>query len=264
MSKGRDTKGIELVAGYNRVGLTRHGHMVYNAQDAYVGASLEAYGEFSQGEVDFLLALIGPDSVVMDVGANYGALTLPLARKARQVYAFEPQRPAFCAMAGSLALNGIENVVCENVAVSDQVGFVTVPRLDFAAKNNIGGLALGTPGTTGLGFYNVRAETLDGYVGRNRIGQLDLVKIDVEGMEENVLRGGMNALRALRPVLYVEADRRERLPGLLAVLDELGYSREQHAPPLFNPDNFRRNRTNIWGSDVVSLNLVCRPPAVIS
>jgi FkbM family methyltransferase len=251
--------GPLLSSGYNRVGRTRYGYMLYNARDQYVGASLEAYGEFSQGEVEFILALLSPASVVMDIGANYGALTVPIAQQVRQVYAFEPQRPAFYAMAANLALNNLENVVCENVALASESGFITVPRLDYAAGNNIGGLELGRPGVTGQGFYNVRAETLDDYAGRNRIRQLDFIKIDVEGMEEAVLRGGQKTIRALRPVIYLEADRESKLPSLRAFIDELGYGQEPHAPPLFNPQNFLGNPKNIWGRDIVSRNWLCRP-----
>lgn len=248
-----------LAAGYNRVKLTRHGYMLFNAFDAYVGASLDAYGEFSEAEVAFILAMLGPDSVAMDVGANYGALTLPMARRARTVHAFEPQRPAFYALAANMALNGLDNVLCENVALADRAGFITVPRLDFAAANNIGGLSLGHPGTTGLGAYSVRADTLDEYAARHRLRRLDLVKVDVEGMEEQVLRGGEATLRALRPVLYVEADRREKVPSLRAFVESLGYRCTEHAPPLFSPANFYGNPRNIWDRDVVSLNLVCTP-----
>jgi FkbM family methyltransferase len=198
-----------MAFGPHRIGETRYGPMMYNPRDTYVGGSIEAYGEFSPGETELLLSLIVADSVVMDVGANYGALTLPLARRARQVYAFEPQRPVFCALAATMVMNGLDNVICENVALGEKPGFITVPRLDFTTANNVGGLVLGHPGTGELGFYNVRAETLNEYVERNRIRRLDLLKIDVEGMEAEVLRGGAEAIRALRPVMYIEADRQE-------------------------------------------------------
>lgn len=225
----------------------------------YVGASLEAYGEFSQAEVDFILPLLRPESVVMDIGANYGALTLPIARHVRLVYAFEPQRPVFCGLAASMALNCIENVVCENIALAAEPGFITVPRLDFTASNNIGGVQLGRPGVTGRGFYAVRAESLDEYVRRNRIRRLDFLKIDVEGMEEAVLRGGEQTIRSLRPLIYLEADRQEKLPSLQAFLSQLGYTHELHTPPLFNPNNFRGNRRNIWQRELISRNWLCRP-----
>lgn len=251
---------VAFANGYNRIKLTRHGYMMYNSHDVYVGGSFDAYGEFSEQEVRFVLSLIGSDSVVMDIGANYGALTVPMARKAALVYAFEPQREAFYALAANLALNCLSNVVCENVAMADKPGAIRVPKLDLDAENNIGGLSMDLSGTTLTG-YEVRAETLDDYVERNGIGRLDLLKIDVEGMEERVLRGGARAIRRLRPLMYVEADRPEKLAALRACITDLGYSLEEHNPPLFSPDNFFNNPKNVWGRQFVSLNLLCRPLA---
>jgi len=244
--------------GYNRIKQTRHGYVIYNVNDIYVGRSFDAYGECSEAEVQFVLSLIGEDAVAIDVGANYGALTLPLARKARHVYAFEPQREAFHALAGSLALNGLGNVTCENVALSDHPGFVRVPRLDYSVGNNVGGLSMDVD-RMGSG-YDVRAETLDDYVSRNRIMRLDLLKVDVEGMEEKVLRGGASAIRRLRPVMYIEADRPEKAGSLKAFVEGLGYRHEPHEPPLFNPRNYFGNTANVWDRNIVSINIVCRPP----
>jgi len=248
---------VAFASGYNRVKQTRHGFVIYNSSDEYVGRSFDTYGECIEQEVQYVLSLVGPDAVVMDVGANYGALTLPLARKVRHVYAFEPQREAFCALAGTLALNGLSNVTCENVALGSQAGFVRVPPLDLHATNNIGGVSMDTE-RMGPG-YDVRAEQLDDYVARNRINRLDLIKIDVEGMEEQVLRGGVTTLRRLRPVLYVEADRPDKTPLLKAFILSLGYSLEPHEPPLFNPRNFFGNPDNVWERNIVSVNIVCRP-----
>ena len=250
---------VAFANGYNRVKLTRHGYMMYNANDRFVGRSLDAYGECCEEEVRFLLSLVGPDSVVLDVGANYGALTLPLARAARLVYAFEPQREVFCALAGNMALNCVANVVCENMALSDRAGTIKVPQLDFGAENNIGGLELDYRGESTQRTYAVRSETLDEYVARSQLPRIDLVKVDVEGMEAQVLRGARATLARFRPILYVENDREDKAPVLLALLAELGYAWEAHAPPLFNPRNFFGNPANVWGMNYVSTNLVCRP-----
>lgn len=249
---------VAFANGYNRIKQTRHGYMLYNSNDIYVGGSFDAYGEFSEAEVQFVLSLVNSDGIAMDIGANYGALTIPLARKARHVYAFEPQREAFYALAGSLALNCLSNVSCENVALADRPGFVRVPRLDLNAPNNIGGLSMNIDRMDPAG-YDVRAETLDGYVARNQINRLDLLKIDVEGMEEQVLRGGAATIRRLRPVMYIEADRPDRVASLKACVAELGYTHEPHEPLLFSPSNFFNNPVNVWGRNIASFNMVCRP-----
>ena len=65
--------------------------MSYYADDYYIGASLKLYGEYSELEIALLRRIIKPDWVVIDVGANIGALTVAFAEMAEEVYAFEPQ-----------------------------------------------------------------------------------------------------------------------------------------------------------------------------
>lgn len=249
---------VAFASGYNRIKQTRYGYMMYNSNDTFVGGSFDAYGEFSEAEVRVVLALVGKDSVVMDIGANFGALTVPLAQKVAHVYAFEPQREAFYVLAANMALSNLSNVTCENAALAATAGLIRVPRLDFGASNNIGGLSLDLTRQSASG-YEVRCETLDEYAGRYQIARLDLLKIDVEGMEEMVLRGGTGTIERLRPVMYIEADRGEKAPALRSLIQELGYTIEEHQPPLFSPDNFFRNPKNIWGRNFVSMNLLCRP-----
>lgn len=52
----------------------------------------------------------------------------------------------------------------------------------------------------------------------------DFLKIDVEGMEEDVLKGAVGLLATLSPVLYVENDRKEKSESLIRCIDGLGYN----------------------------------------
>jgi hypothetical protein len=90
----------------NRVKQCRHGMMLYNVHDLYVGRSLDQYGEFSQGEIDLFGQILKPGQVVLDVGANIGAHTLWFAQTvgpSGTVLAFEPQRIVFQALCANLA-----------------------------------------------------------------------------------------------------------------------------------------------------------------
>lgn len=250
---------VAFANGYNRIKQTKYGYMMYNTHDVYVGGSFDSYGEFSDEEVKFVCSLIKPGDIVMDIGANYGALTVPMALKAREVIAFEPQRPAFYAMTANLALNCLENVVSINAGLSNHGGFIEVPKLKFDDVNNIGGLSMAEaiPGYHG-DSYKVPCYTLDEFVFRHQVDRLDFIKMDVEGMEELVLRGGQSALTKLKPVMYIEADRREKVDSLLKYITELGYKFEYHTPPLFSPNNYFGNKVNKFGN-IVSINVVCTP-----
>jgi hypothetical protein len=76
----------------------RHGTMMYLRQDIYVGRSFAEYGEYSEGEVDLFRQCLRPGDVALDIGANFGSHTIPLAQlvgPGGAVYAFEPQRILF-------------------------------------------------------------------------------------------------------------------------------------------------------------------------
>ena len=104
----------------NELATTRHGTVCVHRFDAYVGQSCLLYGEFSGDEVDFLSALVGPGSVVIDGGANVGAVTLPLAKRVGEfglVVAIEPQRLTFQALCATVSTNHLTNVRTEHAAL---------------------------------------------------------------------------------------------------------------------------------------------------
>lgn len=243
--------GVDL--GLYRLRPTRFGLMCYNPRDLYVGRSLDRYGEYSAAEAALLGRLLRPGAVVVEAGAHVGALTLALARAVAPggaVLAFEPQRLGFQLLCANLALNGIRAVHAEQAALGATPGWVTVPLLDPASSCNFAGLSL------------------EGHAQGDRIRRMrlddmhpercDLLKIDVEGMEGAVLAGAAATIERLRPVLYVENDRRERSAALIEVLLGFDYRLYWHLPPLYLPDNFDRNPVNVFG-DTVSVNLLGLP-----
>jgi hypothetical protein len=88
---------------------------------------------------------------------------------------------------------------------------------------------------------------------------VSLIKIDVEGFEEQVLLGAQETIARSTPIIYLEADRVEKLAGLDDIPKAVGYAHTSHNPPLFNPDNFLNNPANIWEKNYASMNWECRP-----
>ena len=240
----------------NKVKKCRYGDMVYQPNDLYIGRSLDLYGEFSEAEVALFRSLVRPGDVVLDVGANVGAHTVALARlvgPSGAVIAFEPQRLAYYCLCANVALNNLHQVVCFQVAAGEAERTLLVPDLDPDREQNFGGLELGGP-AAGRAGRPVPVQRIDGLA----LSACRLIKIDVEGMEREVLAGAAETIRRCRPFLYVEDDRRDRSAGLRAFLHELGYVLHLHRPPYFNPENVAGRRENVFG-DTVSLNLYGRP-----
>src|SRR2546421_9260159 len=95
-----------LQSAFNRMKRCRHGYMLYNVHDQYIGRSLDRYGEYSEGEIELFSQLIKPNDVVIDVGANIGAHTLWFAQRTLPdgiVIAFEPQRLVFQTLCANMA-----------------------------------------------------------------------------------------------------------------------------------------------------------------
>jgi FkbM family methyltransferase len=245
--------------GSFRLAVCRHGALWFNTADTYIGRSLEKYGEFSELEVALLQQMAFPGSVIVEAGANIGALTVPLARAAGpdgRVIAFEPQRVVHQTLCANVALNGLSHVDCRRAGVGAVAGTIHVPNIPADRPENFGGVSLGRAGdASGTdSFDTVPLETVDGLA----LSSCRLLKVDVEGMELDVLRGAERTLRELRPLVYVENDRAENSPALIDHLLQRGYRLFWHLPPLFQSANFAGEAENLFPG-VVSVNMVGLP-----
>jgi FkbM family methyltransferase len=177
-----------------------------------------------------LLQGLGVDHVVLDVGANFGVYSIAMSRVVGpngQVHAFEPQRLIYNLLVGSVALNSLTNVYCHNVAVGEREGRVEIPQFDYNQPLNFGSIEFTGEQreqlTQARGHDPARAEfvpltTID----RFQFPKVSLMKVDVEGMELQVLRGSMKTIRRCRPLLYVEHLKTDR-EALRQCIMELGY-----------------------------------------
>jgi FkbM family methyltransferase len=166
-------------------------------------------------EIDLLTDIVRkiPErQTVLDIGANFGMHALALARAVGpggKVHAFEPQRIIFNMLAGSVALNALSNLYCYNMAVGDREGSVEIPQFDYAKPLNFGSIEFGPEQREPLDQpRGHRPELLEKVplTSLDRMGfdDVGLIKIDVEGMEMEVLEGAQQTIAKWRPVLYVE------------------------------------------------------------
>lgn len=240
---------------FNQLVATRYGHMIVHAHDMYVGQSLQLFGEFSPGEMDLYHFLLEPGDMVVEVGANLGALTVPIAQRVGErgvVIAYEPQRATYQALCGNLALNSLPNVVAHNNAVGATLGATHVPAVNLTTPDNVGGVEMDPTRPP-----NVAVTTLDADLGA--MPRLALLKIDVEGMEADVLAGAAQLIARTRPVIVAEVDREGKKELTLAWLRAHDYRLYAHNPPLYREPNWRGvTDLNPWPG-VVSFNVVAVP-----
>ncbi|MGE3260741.1 MAG: FkbM family methyltransferase [Bacteriovoracia bacterium] len=161
------------------------------------------YGKM-EGAKNQLYRLAARGDAVIDVGANIGETSLHLARRVGsggRVVAFEPDPRMREKCRRNVELNGAANVHLEPYALSDESRKYLLHRV--SERNPAGNRILTEPA---LDFPSVEVEALrlDEYVGRTGLEGVKLVKIDVEGFEEKVLRGGEAFILRQRPRLFVE------------------------------------------------------------
>ncbi|MBJ9661429.1 FkbM family methyltransferase [Burkholderia gladioli] len=211
------------------VASTVHGTLIVNRNDENqseqygtygVGFNLLETGGFYKSDIDLLVSVLrlkkrqlkGKRKIVaIDCGANIGVHTIELARELSEtgsVVAIEAQKAIYYALCGNIAINNCFNVDARNVAVGAEDGVLKVPHVDYQKKSSFGSLELRKADShedigqapdydRGYDVPLVRIDSL-------RQDHVDLVKIDVEGMEQEVIKGAIRTLESSRPVLFIE------------------------------------------------------------
>jgi FkbM family methyltransferase len=161
-----------------------------------------------------LLAFLKPDGVALDVGANIGAVTVPLALAARRVgsrvIAFEPFSRNIEWNNKNLRLNQIEDVVTivESGLSSEPGEAILMLGGDFLTGATVGNAAVAEPGDNeSWERVTIRLNTLDDLWPTFGNPRLDCIKIDIEGHEDRFLEGAKQTLAMNRPAILMEVNR---------------------------------------------------------
>jgi FkbM family methyltransferase len=208
---------------------TDHGTMIVNRFDYKMENERQGFGvgfkildessfEFSEISIGaFVLEsrrkFFGDGVVAVDCGANIGTHTVDWARQMTRwgsVIAIEAQERVYYALAGNVAINNCFNARLIHAVVGDRNGMAKIPDPDYLTPTSFGSLELKpTRNPEQIGqtidysdakLVQARAMTIDSLALR----RLDLLKIDVEGMECEVLEGAKRTIRQCLPVIMVE------------------------------------------------------------
>lgn len=191
------------------------------------------------GLVAALARWIPRGAIILDVGANHGKMTRPLARLhggGVTVHAFEPVEYNHTLLAA--VTRSLHNVTIHRHALSDTSGRVSI-YIPVRPSNRISpGAAhmgdtahtarFGTSTAPTVAELLIDTDTLDAVAERHRLERIDFMKIDVEGAESLVVAGGRDAIARHRPAIYCEISDRCRNLGktpddIIAPLLGMGY-----------------------------------------
>ena len=212
------------------------------------------YGEFAEREFAVLRGIIQPGDFVLDIGANIGTYAIPLAQMVGPsgfVYAFEPQRQVFNILCANIAMSGAYNITAHKNGVGKAPGTARIPLFALdVQENNFGVSVLADEASRGDIVSVIAVDDL-------HLMRCDFIKIDVEGMEAEVLTGARETIDKFRPVMWVENDKKGKGDALLALINDMDYRAYWHIAPLLPEDMEGRTAAPEYFDNVVSIDMLC-------
>lgn len=206
--------------------------------DLREGIDLAIYlGVYEPETIKALQSLVKSGDIVLDIGANIGAIALPLANfvgVAGQVIAFEPTAWAYGKLKKNLSLNSnlIDRITTEQIMLLDEGK--EPPSLIYSSWSLLNeedelthpkhkGRLMTTDGVQGI--------SLDRYFEENPVEKIDLIKLDVDGYELDVLKGASKTLSRYQPKIIIELcphiqEEKQQLEDLLFELKSANYRLE--------------------------------------
>jgi FkbM family methyltransferase len=181
------------------------------SKDQGVELSLFQTGTYEKGTIQLLHKYLHSGSSFLDIGANIGLMTVIASKcigEAGIVYAVEANPNTVSILQTNIELNQCKNIELLPIALSDSQG---TALLFENWEVNRGGASLISQGSEEKGM-EVKMERLDDLFQEET--PIDLVKIDVEGFEPQVIRGGMSWFKKQLPIFIIEvSEKREKEVG---------------------------------------------------
>lgn len=233
---------------------TRWGNITSLCGDNYITTSLVVLGESCGNALELCIPLIRRGDVVLDIGANIGTFAVPFGRsvgKTGKVIAFEPQQPPYLCLCTNIVQNSLTKIVQPlQMAIGKESGTIGFDQIDVESHGNFGGSR-----SNPTGPIQVALGTID-ELGLPRI---NFMKIDVEGMEADVIRGATESIKKFQPILFLEA--LDEMPESAVLLKELGYTVLRTTTALWRPNNARMSEENPF-PDIVTDDLLAFPKSM--
>ena len=157
------------------------------------------------------------NDIVFDIGANIGLYTIKQSKRVSigKVYSFEPNPFAYGRLKRNILINKLENVVSNQVAIGKDSGKV---RFSFKGTTTTGYIS-----SNGNSF-EVERVSLGKFIEKNNISKINIMKIDTEGSELEILKGGEETLK-LTEKIVMEYHSEELKNEVIAFLKSNGFKK---------------------------------------
>lgn len=210
-------KGVEFILSVPSGGSVRVGYR------ETLGLSSLLYGTFEKGELEFVSQYLQPGNTVMDIGANIGLFAVVMGRTIGQagvVFAFDPVPTNIVRLKSNLNENGISAEAVYELALgsaneqmelkmSDDTAYASMHKVEYGFGNGQ--------------VIQVSVKRLDDVWHERGHPMISFIKMDVEGAELDVIKGGVKMLTQCHPTLLIEANTPQHLAKLNEALRPFGY-----------------------------------------
>jgi FkbM family methyltransferase len=222
------------------LGSTAHGTMILNHLDRQtmqeqtygVGYELLRDSSYEFKECEVLCQLLeqrrrhfGDGVIVVDAGANIGTHTVSLARAMTdwgEVIAFEPQERIYYALCGNIAINNTFNAWAINNALGASDGTMQIPSVDYQRAASYGSLELAIAAQHASAYHGENVDITVRRLDSFNLPRIDLLKLDIEGMELEALKGARNTIAEHAPILFIEV-LKQNIEEVQKTLNTYGY-----------------------------------------
>ncbi len=226
----------------------RYGVFEVIGSDTVISRSMREYGEWAEGEVSLFKTLVRPGDCVIDVGAFIGTHSVALGKlvgPSGEVFSFEPRPEIYAILVKNVHNNTPDVVKTYNLGLAEKDGVLTTHSIDTNIDMNYGGLTIreGDEYVASKINNTVNLKALDSL----SLPKISFIKVDVEGMEQDVLNGGDNLIARDRPKIYIECNNLDKSAFALSFCDRYEYRAFGYVFNAFNEDNFFKNSSNFLG-----------------
>ncbi|GAA0259772.1 FkbM family methyltransferase [Rhodanobacter caeni] len=204
-----------------------------------IGSQIQAGITYEQPVLEIIASIIKsrlcPDAIAFDVGSNIGNHAIRLSKLFKRVYSFEPNLSSYYAQLANITANHIGNINVYNFGLSDkaEIAEMRIPREDnigtarFSLHNETHTLdPLHDKEQKSISLPPAKLVVGDAFISESKLANenINFVKVDVEGMELNVLGGLHECLLSQHPVICLEALSSAFADKIIRYLESLGYT----------------------------------------
>ena len=176
---------------------------------------------YEQEVIEYFAKRIPRNVLFLDVGAHVGFYTIGLSHCFKKVISFEPSRKQIEYLRHNLSINNLANVTIEERALSEFAGETNLYVMGNSGGSNTISSRVAKIGNP-MEIYSVQVTTIDELL----LDDISFIKIDAEGSEFSILKGGRKTIAKFRPYILLEIWEDDNKDNIISFLEEMDYGLE--------------------------------------